>query len=412
MPLPPATSDITWPSDLTPLTHGDTDIQAAPHRHWAFLREEHPVLRVPAEGAELFYVARYHDVAEGLRNHRLFSSSTVDPALFPDIILMDPPDHSRVRLVVAKHLTPKKIGEMEDQLRQRSRRILDSAVGTEATDVVEDIAVPLTLRTIAQLLGVPDDDVPQLQQWSVDYQDYLGVVARNVSERDGAVAGAKAFLAFVRSNVESPLAASEDAVVHTLAEAARAGKLSDPEVMHLGALLFQAGHDTTTILIAALMREIVAAPDILQRLAEDPALIPGFVEEGVRFACAPQRVARVAVEDTEIAGFTIPKGAQMRFLIGSANRDPRRFPDGDRFIMDRDAKGHLGFGHGRHACLGLWLARLEARVLFEELTAFVSRVAFNQGSEVAHYRGGSRSITGLTRYEVSLTPRAERLHQV
>lgn len=411
MPLPPSTADIEWPNDLVPFAHEDTDIQAAPHGHWAFMRENCPVLRVPAEGAELYYVARYDDVADGLRNHRLFSSSTVDPAIFPDPILMDPPDHSRVRTVVARHLSPKRICELEDQLRERSRGILKNSMGVGATDVVDDIAVPLTLRTIAQLLGVPDDDVPQLQQWSVDYQDYLGVVARNVSEREGAVAGARAFLEFVRFNVESPTAASQGAIVHVLAEAARAGKLSDLEVMHLGALLFQAGHDTTTILIAALMQEIVVSPEILVRLTDDPTLIPGFVEEGVRFACAPQRVARVSTEETEIAGYTIPKGAHMRFLIGSANRDPRRFPDGDRFIMDRDAKGHLGFGHGRHSCLGLWLARLEARVLFEELTSFVSQVGFNDASEVEHYRGGSRSITGLTHYEVFLKPRASELSQ-
>jgi cyclohexane-1-carboxylate hydroxylase len=386
--------ELNWPAELGPYDAMSFAIQANPFPWFAWMREHAPVLKVRTPTADLWFVSRYEQVTRALRSPKQFSSSTVDPVGLPLLTLMDPPRHARVREAAARAFTPKAVARFENQIRELTARLLQPLIEEGGGSLIDRFAMPLTIGTIGSLLGVPTSRIDQLKRWSDDLNNYVGRIARNAPGSANDEQGYREFLAFMLSLLEAARPDDAESVIGNLSRLWKSGGLSEHEATLFGAFLFSAGHETTTILIANGFRTLAEQPELLDRMRQNEGDITRFVEESARFRAAVQRLPRITTQDVDVGGYVIPKGASVRMLPGSANRDSAKFPGGERFDIDRDTTGHLGFGHGIHMCVGQWLARLEARITFEILARTVRRVEIDAREPILFYEGGTMSNAG------------------
>lgn len=400
----PYADEIEWPDRLGPFDPLSFAIQADPFPHFAWMRENAPVLRCSTpSGEDLWFISKYDDAVAALRSPKRFSSSTIDPDVLPVILLMDPPRHTRLRETAARAFTPKAVARFEDQIRDMAVRFLDPLVEKGGGDVVDEFALRLTIGTIGSLLGVPVTETARLKSWTDDLTNYIGRIARNAPGSPHDKQGVDEFLNYLKSLFEQAAEVEDETVFSNLAKLWRTGALSELDALYFGAFLFAAGHETTTILIANGFQTLSEQPHLIPLMRGDESYVPRFVEELARFRAAPQRLSRITTEDVEVRGCLIPKGSHIRVLPGSANRDEEKFPDGERFDIERDTKGHIGFGFGIHTCIGAWLARLEARVIFQVAIERVSSVALDQAVPVSFFEGGTMSNTGPRSMHVKLS---------
>jgi len=364
---------------LDPLTRED------PYPSYAALRREAPVYQVPSLGG-VWAISRHADVVAVLHSPERFSSAAMaaavrkpadlapadsageapDPAAM-SIIGADPPAHTRLRSIVSRAFTPRRIADLEPRVREIARDLLARFVPRGECDLVADYAVPLPVGVIAELLGIDRERYADFKRWS---DAAMRAVFDSPSPEEAEQLGQA--LAEMNDYVEQAIAARRsrpgDDLIGTLLRAeSQEGALTADEVRLFVFTLLVAGNVTTTHLIGNAMLALLAHPGELARVTHTPALVPGLVEEALRYDAPVQLMLRTATRDVDIAGVTIPRGAIVAPLSGSANRDDRVFPDPDRFDVTRDSKDQLAFGHGIHFCLGAALARLEARVAFEEL---------------------------------------------
>ena len=384
--------------------------QADPYPHYARLREHAPVYHL--EGPGFYLVSRYEDVAFVLKNPELFSSRAMTRMMMsglstgitnagnmdlgpetlrlirevmeglpfnpmeiltrPSVIASDPPNHQRLRSIVNRGFTPRRISALEPRVREIAREAINAMLRKDEIDLVADLTIPLPVRVIAELLGIEPERQDDFKRWSDEL--ISGATGSASGTRpEGMLAAFKEFNAYMMEAIERRRAEPGDDLISTLiaAEGGEAG-LTTSETLMFTILLLVAGNETTTNLMGSAMNALLDHPEQLERVQRDPSLIPPMLEEALRYQSPIQFLFREATQDVELAGITIPKGAMVLPAFGSANRDPAQFPDPDRFDIDRDARGHLAFGFGIHFCLGASLARLEARVGFEELLSRVS----------------------------------------
>jgi cytochrome P450 len=349
------------------------EVKADPYPYYRWLREEHPVYRVEPMG--FYAVSRYEDVHFVLRSHALFSSEIVGSAgLGRDSntktnISCDPPDHTRLRTIVNRGFTPRVIADWEPRIRQILDGLMRDLPQDREFDLIRDLAMPLPVQVIAEMLGVEPERQADFKHWSDLIVDTYGVGdAMTPAELEAAEAELARFQEYFRSIMAKRRDEPSDDLISVLVQAeAESDRLSESEVLAFTALLLVAGNETTTNLIGNAVLALLANPDEMQKAIDDPSLIPNVVEEALRYDPPVQLLFRQALEDVEIAGVTIPKGAPVLPLFASANRDERKYPDPDRFDVSRDTQGHFAFGQGIHFCLGAPLARLEARLTFERL---------------------------------------------
>lgn len=292
--------------------------------------------------------------------------------LLDTMLLQDPPRHGDLRSVVDDAFEPRAIRDLEPRIRTVTETLLDEALAEAdgELDVVEALAYPLPVIVIAELLGIPRDDRDQFKRWSdtivrgagsdVDAEAFVQ------EQRQAGQEMAMYFLQQLEARRETP----RDDLLTTIATAeGEAGRLSHREALGMCMLLLIAGNITTTHLITNAVRCFDEhETDLFAALAGDEQGLATAIEEVLRYRAPVQAMTRVAVEDVELAGETLEAGDGMVVWLGAANRDERQFPDADTFVPDRSPNQHLGFGHGRHYCLGAPLARLEARVALDELT--------------------------------------------
>lgn len=390
----PYADEMDWPDRLEPFDALSFGQQANPFPHFAWMRENAPVLKSRTTREDLWFISRYEDVLAVLRNPKLYSSSTIDPDVLPLILLMDPPRHTRLRETVARAFTPKAVARFEGQIRDLAQQFLDPVVQAGGGDIVEDFAVRLTIGTIGTLLGIPVGETDPLKSWSDDFANYAGRMARYAPGTQNDKQGTDEFLEFLKSLLEEAANGTEESVVGNLGRLWKSGALDERDALHFCAFLFLAGHETTTILIANGFLTLSEQPQLMGLMRHGSSYVPRFVEELARFRAAPQRLSRVTTQDVEVQGYLIPKGSHLRLLPGSANRDAAKFPDGERFDIERDTTGHIGFGYGIHTCIGAWLARLETRVAFELVVKRLSSVALDENTPILFYQGGTMSNTG------------------
>lgn len=289
--------------------------------------------------------------------------------LSDSFISMDAPDHTRLRRLVQRGFTPKSIAEHEALIRRTAEELIDAFPTRGDVDLVDDFARPLPMRVITRLLGVPDSDLATFDRWG---EHLVTALDRPRSRREATdvhhtlVDIDRTFRALVAERRRRP----GDDLVSVLAEQAEGDVLTDDELVGTLSLLLIAGFETTVNLIGTGTATLIANPDQLQLLAADPEThLANTVEEALRYESPVQFTLRRALAPIEIApGHVIPEGAEIVPVIAAANRDPQVFPDPDRFDITRpNARRHLAFVTGPHACLGGALARLEARIAWETL---------------------------------------------
>ena len=356
-----------------------------PYPVYAALRERDPVHRSALMNAWMF--TRHADIDTILRDHRRFSndprkgslSSRQRAGLPADeeftMLFLDPPDHKRLRALVNKAFTPKAVNALEPHIRSLLGSLLDEIDDPAGFDLMHAVAQPLPVIVIAEMLGVPPEDRAQFKIWS---DQRARTLEPSIDARERALADTanKALNDYFRPIIEERRAAPQDDIVSALAQAEEEGdRLTELEMLNMLRLLLIAGNETTTNLIGNGVLALLRHPDQLQRLRDDPSLIPLAVDELLRFDSPVQTDFRRALEDCEVNGFPLKKRDNIVLLLGAANRDPDVFEEPDRLDVGRGDRSHLSFGRGIHHCIGAPLARLEGRVVLETLLERFSQIS-------------------------------------
>ena len=338
-----------------------------PYSLYRFLLAADPVHWDPELGAWL--LARYADVVGSLTDAR-FSADRTRPDLGADayqlaksMLVSDPPDHTRLRALVQKAFTPR----MVDQLRPRIVAIVGELLDRiaergDSFDVIADLAYPLPVVVIAELLGVPAEDRVKFHEWSAMLAASLDPQA-DAQVREGVVPARQALHAYLRGIIAERRRAPRADLISALVAAEEQGEvLREPELVVMCTLLLIAGHETTVNLIGNGLLALLQHPDQLQRLRSDPELISSAVEELLRFDSPVQMTARIALAPVELGGKVIEPGQWVLPLLGAANHDPAQFAEPDSLDLGRTPNPHVAFGRGIHFCLGAPLARVEGQL--------------------------------------------------
>jgi pimeloyl-[acyl-carrier protein] synthase len=385
------------------------EFHADPYPFYRRLREQDPVHQTPMG---FWVLTRYDDCVAVLRDARfgreefqqmlaaVYGGEEGD-RLPRSMLFRDPPDHTRLRALVSKAFTPRVIEQMRDHIQEIVDRLLGSALGQGGLDVIEELAYPLPVTVICEMLGVPVADHASIRGWSSDIArslDAIGLPSDQEIVDRGRVARralADYFRALVPERRARPQA---DLLSGLLAAEEQGDKLSEPEVIAMCLLLFIAGHETTVNLIGNGLLALLRHPDQLAMVQADPGLVPNAIEELLRYDSPVQRTARMPTTSVEIAGHRIDKGTMVVTALGAANRDPAQFADPDRLDVTRRDVRHISFGFGIHFCLGAPLARVEGQIALGTLLRRVPRLAL---AETTPEWRESSVLRGLKRLRVS-----------
>jgi len=352
------------------------EITADPYPVFRRLREEAPLYY--NEPYDFYAVSRFEDVQRGLSDHKTFissrgvilemikSSMVVPPGVF---IMEDPPVHTVHRSVLKRVFTPRKMEALEPKIREFCTQCLDPLVGADGFDLIAEFGAQMPMRVIGMLLGIPESDQDAVREQSDENLRTEAGKPMRYSERHNLITGA-AFTEYVEWRTKHP---SDDLMTQLLEaefedETGTIRRLTREEILVFVQVLASAGNETTNRLIGWTGKVLADHPDQRKELVENPSLIPDAIEEVLRYEPPAPHVSRYVACDVEIQGRVVPEGSSIQFLVGSANRDDRKYPDGERFDIHRQTRPrHLSFGHGNHACLGAALARVEGRVALEEI---------------------------------------------
>jgi len=349
------------------------EVHEDPYPLYRRLRDEAPLHK--SETLEFWTLSRHSDVLNALRDFETFSNRngvSLDPDAFHahadatmSFLAMDPPRHTRMRGLVSRGFTPRRVLDLEPRIRDRAARYLDECTERGNCDFVADFAGKLPMDVITELLGLPEADRAMLRGWAdmVVHRDE-GVVGLPAA----AAGAALHLLQYFQEHVGERRRRPRNDLTEALLQAEIDGdRLSEREILGFLFLMVIAGNETTTKLLANALYWLWHNPDQRERLRADPTLVPLWVEETARFDNSTQALARILARDTELYGTRLREGEKVVLLIGSANRDERAFENPDRFDLLRNTRASLSFGHGTHFCLGAALARLEGRVALEEV---------------------------------------------
>ena len=383
MTLAGALSEIDF-TDLDNFANGFPHELFAVHRRDAPVYWHRPTEHTP-DGEGFWSVATYAETLAVLKDPLTFSSVTGGDRPFGGTLLqdlsiagqvlnmMDDPRHSQIRRLVSSGLTPRMIRLVEDDLRARTRRLLDAVVPAEPFDFLVDIAAELPMQMICILLGVPESERHWLFEAIEPQFDFGGARAASLSQLSVEEAGSRMY-AYGQELIASKRAAPTDDMLSVVAnakpddfEVEAAPAMSDLELYLFFSLLFSAGAETTRNAVAGGLLALADHPEQLRSLRSDLELLPTAVEEMVRWTSPSPSKRRTATRSVTLGGASIEAGQKVQIWEGSANRDASVFDEADEFDITRKPNPHLGFGQGVHYCLGANLARLELRVLFEEL---------------------------------------------
>jgi cytochrome P450 len=390
-----------------------------PYPTYAALRAHTPVHRLP-DGS--FFLTRYDDIAHVYRDTATWSSDKkvdfrpnfADSLLYEhhttSLVFNDPPVHTRVRKLLAPVFTPRALKAIEPRIEDLVDRLLDNAARAGTVDLIDDYAAAIPLQLIGDLLGVPQDEREPLRNWSLRILGALEPVLSTEQFEQGvkSVAEFKAYLTKLIADRQTQVSADGKEILSILIRASEfaadasadhgAERLSALELIHNCIFLLNAGHETTTNLIGNSVDLLLRNPDAKAELTAHPELIDTAIEEFLRLESPNQLGNRRAAKDTELGGIAIPAGGYVHLCIAAANRDPEQFPDAERLELRRSPNRHLAFGLGIHACAGMSLARMEARIAIGKLLARF-RTIERAGDTV---RGGRARFRGFLHFPVAV----------
>jgi cytochrome P450 len=382
----------------------DSGFAADPYPVYARLREDSPVFYSAQTGLVMF--ARYDDVRGLVLDRRLGRS--LDEVLTRDelaerrrevgwdrlpaysryvrvnLLETEGADHARVRRLVAAAFGPRRIRDLREPIRARVERLLDARVATGHMEFMADVAAPLPVQVIADLLGWPEDERDRLRPWSAQIVR-LYEKDHTADDEQRAERATRAFAARVAALAAERRDAPRDDLISALVAVCDQGeRLREDELIATCMLLLNAGHEATANAAGNGLWALLRHPEQLARLRAEPALIPSAIDEMLRYDAPLQLFHRFVLEDMECSGYELRRGEMVGLLYGSANRDERAFDRPDEFDVGRAPNRHLAFGAGTHFCVGAQLARLELEVLFETLLEGALRV----DGEAPRYRPG------------------------
>jgi cytochrome P450 len=385
---------------------------------YAFHEDPYPVYRRLREEAPVYHnddigfwaLSRHRDVLAGFKDTASFSSAkgislevselSEDASVVLSFLGMDPPQHGRMRGLVSRGFTPRRVNALEPRIRELAAGYVDSFADRGSCDFVADFAGRLPMDVVSEMLAVPASDRDMLRGWSDTVlhreEGVIGVPQAGI-EASGRLLGY-----FVQLVAERRVRPGEDLASALLAVELDGERLEDRDVIAFCYLMIIAGNETTTKLLANALYWLERNPAERDKVRRDPARIPDWVEETLRYDNSTQLMTRTVTRDLELQGEKLREGERLVLLIGSANRDPEVFPDPDRFDLDRDTSAHLSFGKGAHFCLGAALARLEARVSLEEVWKRLPEYAIDEtGLERVH----STNVRGFSKLPLAFPAR-------
>jgi cytochrome P450 len=365
----------------------DPTVQQRPFEAYTGLRDRGAVNVVdPAASPLTFVVSHYESARAVLRDPQTFSSRVL-PA--PAMLFLDPPDHDRIRRTINRAFTPRSIATLEPRVDEIASALIEPYVVGGGGDFIASVAGRLPVYVIGEMLGVPTDDWERLREWSEATVQTLSAVLGDADP--AAVSSAVALHAYLDEVADRYRTEPNDSITGRLVMFEADGEISRDELVGFLQLVFVAGHETTTALLAHTLERLATDADLLHTVAEDRELVGPLIEEMLRTYSSLQRVFRVATTDTDIAGVHVPAGSAVVVLIGAANRDNQRFAAGDDIDLPAADAAHLAFGQGIHHCLGAPLARLEARVAINRILDAVSAIRLDPYHRIVRFAGGSTS---------------------
>ena len=360
----------------------DDTFQQNPFPTYARLRRKDPVHWSPTVNA--WVLSLYEDVDATLRDFKRFANDSRktrgepppgEAPEAPSMLSLDPPDHTRMRALVSKAFTPRAVRAMEPRIEELVHELLGELPEGEPVDIIAGLAYPLPVIVIAEMIGVLPEDRDRFKRWS-------DVMARTLEptitreELSEAMDARDELIEYFRAVIEERRKNPREDLVSSLVAAEEEGdRLSEAEMYSTLILLLVAGNETTTNLIGNGLLALLRHPDQYQLLRDDASLTESAVEEMLRYDSPVQTDARFVLEDVELRGKVLRRGDQVLQLIGSANRDPRVFPEPRKLDITREENNHLAFGRGIHHCLGAPLARMEGRIAFRALADRYPRIA-------------------------------------
>jgi cytochrome P450 len=410
-------SDMATAEEVTQLDLEEVDLldpnlhqDGPPHELFARMRKEAPVRRNTVKVYEQEYtvwsVTRHEDITAISRDTDTWSSSkggifVQDNQVLPlDVtrnllLYKDPPEHTKYRGILKKVFTPRTVANLEDQIRARVTRVIDEVVEAGECDFVQAIAKPIPLGVLTELMGVPDKDIPKFAEWTDQIEE-----AQRAIQENGALDTLGEMAGYLHQHTQEQ--ADVDGLVKKMHEAEVDGeKLKDEEILVFFALLSFAGNDTTRNTSALGMKALLEHPDQLAQLRENPDLIENAVEEILRYTTVVKWFVRTATQDTTIGDQEIKEGEKVIMWYASGSRDEEVFDDPQTFDVQREKPDHKAFGGGgRHFCLGNAVARLELKIIFEEVLRRMQDIELNGEPEILQ----SSWAHALTSLPIKFTP--------
>ena len=399
--------------DITSYDPWAPDVLEDPYPFFAALRKKSPVHHV--EDHDIWVVSRYDDLVKAVRTTSVFSSNqgnSYERRPVPMLVGLDPPQHTRVRRLVARHWTPRAIALLAPRVERLVTEILDAALAKTDCDFLVDVCEPLPVTLIAEIMGIPTEDWPAFRRWSDATVAQMAGPPTDENEAQIAEFASYFFELVIRRQAEfdsgdADIDDPNDMVGILFGRTPDGDRLAPEEIIAMCVLLVVAGNETTTNLMANMGVEVLSQrPDVWTAVTDDHSLLPALIEESLRWTSPVQGLYRNTLEETELGGVTIPKDAKVFLCYASANRDTDHWPDADTFRLSRypfapNDADHVAFASGIHLCLGAHLARLEAEVMFRQLAERMA--TFEQTGDVV--RGANPSIRGIKHLPVRITAR-------
>jgi len=390
-------------ADITAYDPLDAATAAQPHEAYRRLHAGGRVHYSPKR--RVWILNRLDDVRAAARDDVSLSSAE-GPTLLrlrtPILVSLDGEKHARQRRQVLPAFTKAALDSWRPIIDRLATETVHEVLTNPGCDVMQRLAIPMPVRLIAQLLGVPDTDVDDFRRWSESSVQITNVAltAGGARKLANSLRGSWAMHCYFKEQFAVGGLKGSNTILGRLLAENEAGSLPDHELFYFAMLLLLAGNETTTNLLGGMFDTLAAHPDQYDRLRAHPELVPMAVEELVRYLSPAQNVHRTALKDYRIGDVTIPAGARIMLSIAAANRDPRAFDEPDAFRVDRNPTQHMAFGFGAHLCIGAQLTRMEAQAVLRELVTQVSRI-----SVVGMPKWSTNSLLrGPTRLAVRLAP--------